>query len=262
MAVVDSVRAFYKWSGPMREVYGLTAGLRIALKLRHAMWAGKAGDVVQVAVPGLPWPVFLRAGTSDAAVFEQVFIQGQGHFPVKGEPTFIIDAGANIGLVSACLAVRFPGATIVAMEIDEKNYSILRRNTERYPNIMTMRMGLWSHAATLAIENPGAESWAFRTVEVEAGRRGAIQAVGIEDVLRQYGRDYVDLMKIDVEGAEYELFSADVSKWIDRVGMLVIELHEQARPGVVDLVCETLAKRGFSHRRWEEYWIFSRSPNL
>ena len=97
---------------------------------------------------------------------------------------------------------------------------------------------------------------------MEAGRRGAIQAVGIEDVLRQYGRDYVDLMKIDVEGAEYELFSADVSKWIDRVGMLVIELHEQARPGVVDLVCETLAKRGFSHQRWEEYWIFSRSPNL
>jgi len=83
--------------------------------------------------------------------------------------------------------------------------------------------------------------------------------VGIEDLLQQFDRERIDVLKIDVEGAEYDLFSSDISTWIDRVGTLAIEIHEQIRPGVRNLVFDALAKHGFAHRRWEEYWIFSRS---
>lgn len=98
----DSLHSIlFAWSRPIREAYGLTTGLRIALQFRQAMWAARPGAVIHVSVPDLPWPVSLRTGTSDAAVFLQVFIQRQGFFPVDGEPEFIVDAGANIGLASA-----------------------------------------------------------------------------------------------------------------------------------------------------------------
>lgn len=210
-------------------------------------------------LPDLRHPVTLRAGTSDAAVFLQVFVQRQGYFPVDGTPKFIVDAGANIGLASVCLANRFPGSMVVSLEIDPSNFAALANNCRRYPAVVPMQVGLWSHAATLAIENPEADSWAFRTVEVAPDTPGAIQAIGVADVMERFGKDRIDVLKIDIEGAENELFSADISEWIDHIGMLAIEIHERIRPGVTERVCNALARFGFSHHRWEEYWIFSRA---
>lgn len=259
MSPIGSLRSFIAWSRPIRERYGSLRGLQVALRLRRAMWAARPGATVDIDLPDLRHPVTLRAGTSDAAVFLQVFVQRQGYFPVDGAPKFIVDAGANIGLASVCLANRFPQSMVVSLEIDPYNYAALRENCRSYPSVVPLQIGLWSHAATLAIENPEADSWAFRTVEVDPATPGGIQAIGVADLLRQFGKGRIDVLKIDVEGAENELFSADVSEWIDRVGMLAIEIHERIRPGVTERVCTTLDRFGFSHRRWEEYWIFSRT---
>lgn len=236
----------------------MVAGTRISLAARQAIWAARPGKLVRIAVPGSKYPFYLRSGSSDAAVFCQVFLDRQGDFPVEGTPAFAIDAGANIGLVSVCLANRFPRCKIVALEIDAANYEMLVRNTRPYPNIVPLRLGLWSHSTTLAIDNPTAESWSFRTREAPVGLPGSIPAVGVAELLRQQGAECVDLLKIDIEGGEYEIFSTGLKEWIARVGTLVIEMHEQFRPGVTDLVTSALGQEGFETRRCGEYWIFSR----
>jgi len=81
----------------------------------------------------------------------------------------------------------------------------------------------------LLVENPGGDAWAFQTKEVAAGTVGAIPAVGIADLLAELGRFHIDVLKIDVEGAEYHLFAHGLSEWIDKVSNLAVEVHESMR---------------------------------
>ena len=229
------------------------------MRIRQAIWAAPAGTLVRVVVPRWRHPIWLRAGTSDAAVFLQVFADRQGFFPVPENPRLVVDAGANIGLTSVCLANRFPQSDIVALEVDEGNFNILRKNCLPYPKITPLLLGLWSHSANLLIENPGSAAWAFHTKEVAEGTPGAIPAVDVTDLLQQIGRSHIDVLKIDVEGAEYDVFAEGLSKWIDKVSTLVVEVHESIRSGVTELVLSSMAERDFSARRWGEYWLFSKS---
>ena len=52
----------------------------------------------------------------------------------------------------------------------------------------------------------------------------------VDDIMAEYACDAIDLLKIDIEGGEREVF-ADASKWIDKVGVLVAELHERYQVG-------------------------------
>ena len=130
------------------------AGLRLALSLRD--WKRPRGELYDVRVPGLPCPVALRAGTSDARVLRQIFVEEELEFRLEGEPQLIVDAGANIGLSSIYLATRYPTATIVALEIDTRNFAILNRNVRPYPSILPRCVGLWSGRTRLKVANPEA----------------------------------------------------------------------------------------------------------
>jgi hypothetical protein len=58
-----------------------------------------------------------------------------------------------------------------------------------------------------------------------------VRAVTIASLMDKAGFDRVDILKLDIEGAEIELFDANCEEWIDRVDAIVIELHDWIRPG-------------------------------
>jgi FkbM family methyltransferase len=176
---------------------------------------------VEVAVPSLPAPVAIRRGTSDVSTFEQVFVEQEYEITLDFEPATIIDAGANIGLASVLFATRYPRARIIAIEPDPANFAMLERNIRAFPNVTAVRAALWSRSGPLQVANPDDEPWAFRVEEADGG---GVDAVTVEDVLGTLGTDRIDLLKMDIEGAETEVMAHSAS-WIDRVGVLIVELH-------------------------------------
>ena len=72
------------------------------------------GTIFSVNLPDLAHPITMRAGTSDMWVFDQIFLYKEMETDLGQNISFIIDAGANIGLTSAYLANRFPSAKILA----------------------------------------------------------------------------------------------------------------------------------------------------
>jgi len=252
---------FWRWSGPWRDRFGLVAGLRVAVALRRVMWAGAPGSLVRVAVPTLPHPVFLRAGTSDGVAFIQVFGDRQAEFPLSVSPDTIVDAGANIGLTAAVFATRFPAAHVLALEIEAANVTLLRRNTAAYPNIEVVHQGLWSGRTSIRVANPEAESWGFQASETTLVDPRAVPGLGVADVLAEHSLNRIDLLKMDIEGSEVEVFSHGVDDWIDRVDAIAIEVHDSLRPGCTDVVRGALVSRGFHESRWSEYLIFRRERN-
>lgn len=260
--MIKKVISFFEWTRPWREQFGQLSGLLIALSLRRAMWSARRGATVTLRVPTIPNPIRIRAGSSDAAVFFQVFGDRQADFPVFGTPSVIVDAGANIGLTAVVFATRFPSARVLALEIDRENFALLKANTQKCSNVEPLNKGLWSKKTRIQVVNPQASSWAFRTMESQGGDAGSsIEAMGVADILSAFNLPRIDVLKIDIEGGEYEVFAHGVDDWIDRVGMIAVEVHDRIRPGCTEVIRQALKPHGFEESPWAEYLVFQRKPS-
>ena len=219
------------------SAFGGAAGTEMFLRTRRRR------GLVELHLPGMAHPFSLRAKTADVHMFEEVFVDGEYRIPETPDPQWIVDAGAHIGCASVFFAVRHPDARIVAIEPESGNLELLRRNTAPYPNIEVVAGALWHERATLSIED-GGNSSAFRVREGP----GDIPAMTLPDVLRRIGASRVDILKMDVEGAEKEIF-AEPPPWLADVGVLMIELHDRFRPGCSRNVFTALGKHDFREMR-------------
>jgi FkbM family methyltransferase len=192
---------------------------------------------VSVAIPGSPNRVVLRTGNTDAAVFDSIYHRQAYGWDLRMTPRTIIDAGAYTGLSTAFFALRYPNAQIVAIEPDEHNYRLLKKNTAGFANVHTMRAALWGVSGSATLADPGDGAWGFRVDVIQGspggGRQstlGSVPAVTVTDVMREYTIDRIDLLKLDVEGSEKEIFS-NSSEWIGRVDAICLELHDRFKAG-------------------------------
>lgn len=72
------------------------------------------------------------------------------------------------------------------------------------------------------------------------GDGAQIRAVTMQTLLRELSIEVIDLLKVDIEGAEIELF--DGCDWIDRLQALAVETHDRFRPGCSATVKNTMSE--------------------
>lgn len=144
----------------------------------------------------------------------------------RGRTPLIVDCGANIGVSSRYLADIFPRAFVFAVEASRENYEQGRKNLAGYDNVRLEHLAVSSTKGMLRIANPGAAFDAFRVEQPDAG--GDIVAVTVDDIVRLAAETRACapfLIKIDIEGYEAELFSANTA-WVERFPVIIIELHD------------------------------------
>jgi len=135
----------------------------------------------------------LRPGTSDLDSFEQIFLGGEyglrwwwlRRHDVETiyratERPLILDLGANVGLASLYFRKVWPRARIVAVEPDTGNVALARRNA---PNAVILHAAIASERGRVAIVNPEAAAWAYRTAPADDG---AIDAITVADILEKH----------------------------------------------------------------------------
>jgi len=199
--------------------------------------------IVSLRLPGVAEPVYLRPFTSDWTALRQVIEERDCDVPLNEEPRFIIDGGANIGLASVLLANTYPKAKILAVEPHSDNGLMLRLNCRGYDNVELIPTAIWSSNTFLEIANPDSEiHGGFQVRETGSAQTpGSFQAVTITSLLERGGAVDIDLLKLDIEGAEAEIFSRGYQHWIGRVKTMVIELHGDAAEKIV---CDAFAATG------------------
>lgn len=170
----------------------------------------------------------LRQGTSDVNTFYKIFYFKEYDIPLGFEPKVIIDCGANIGLASIFFSNKYPNADIYSIEPEKSNFGLLKSNCKAYPNITCLNFGLWNKTTNLKIED-GFGHWGFRTTETEVAAETTISALSIDNIIDKYGIEKIDLLKIDIEGAEREVFEKNFESWLPKVKMIVIELHDNIK---------------------------------
>jgi FkbM family methyltransferase len=219
---------------------------------------GRQNQLTSIRVPGIRFPLYLRARTSDLRAFQQVFVDGDHDVAPSVAPRTIIDAGANVGFASVAFANRYPDAQVIALEVNSENFAMLQRNVAPYPNVRAIKAGLWSRRAFLKITNPTGEAWAFQVTETDESDADRIEALSVTDVCTMCNVDRVDLLKVDIEGAEYEVFSRNADEWIDRVTLIMVELHDHLNPGCSMAVEQATGARFPDRRRFGEYHVIGR----
>ena len=227
----------------MRRIQALTYYFRIlgfrGLTLAMLGKVLRREFLLKMKPPLAKSPCFLRCPSSDAAVYDQIFLKREYDFKERFPPQVIIDAGANIGLASVYFAIRFPDARIIAIEPEDSNVELLRLNTRDYTNVVVVHGALWSRDEQLHVIDHRLGKWGFMTAPIDdKSPQGDVinqetRGMTVPSLLKAYGIGHVDIFKIDIEGAEKELFE-HCETWIGKVDALIVELHDRMKPGCSD----------------------------
>lgn len=171
-----------------------------------------------------------RGRSSDFDVLSQIF-QQEEYSSLRGlaDISVIMDLGANVGYSTAYLLSCFPNATALALEPDPCNFVLCRRNLAPYGKRARVVAGaVWSTRTVLALRKGFGDGreWATQVSEVaEQGGERDVQAWDVPSLLEAMGAARIDLLKVDIEGSEVELFGPNSAEWLPRVRHIVIELH-------------------------------------
>lgn len=185
-------------------------------------------------ISGAQHNVSIRLNSSDLATFTKIFLNREYEIPLAKEPKVIIDAGANVGYASAFFALQFPRAKIIAIEPETANFNLLRQNTSTFQNVLPVNAAIWPVSGRVNLLDPGEGSWAFEAADLADGRNipnlGTVRAVTVEEIMSEFNLDFIDILKVDIEGGEKALFAGSPA-WLKRVGVVMIELHDRRQIG-------------------------------
>ena len=190
--------------------------------------------------------VYLRIDTSDFCAYRDVLIfKSKSYDPRISDfsPSTIVDAGAHIGMASILFALKYPRARIIAIEPESSNFAALVRNTAPYKTITPIQAALWRQDGEVTLGPSNAHpKGAFQIVE---NGRERVRAIKMDTLMRETGIASIDLLKVDIEGAEIEVFES--CPWIRNVRVIAIELHDRVRPG-----CSSVVKNAARGLRFDQ----------
>jgi FkbM family methyltransferase len=170
--------------------------------------------------------LIFRPGSNSTAM-GGVFVS-EDYSPSQGLPDveLVWDIGGNIGSFVIWAAHHYPGAKFESFEPCQENWSILSQNADANPAIR------WSvHHFGLANFDGTVEGYVpdEKLGEVSrfgaGGRKVALPLRAINEVWSERGRPGIDILKIDCEGGEYDIFKAMDEQLLLGVRFLIMELH-------------------------------------
>jgi FkbM family methyltransferase len=143
----------------------------------------------------------------------------------------IVDLGAHVGVFSLWAGTRFPRARIIAYEPASEIYKYLRRNVEgnRLQNVTTVNAacGAVPGGCQLYSRGPGAmnsfyrrDNYGSRFVPLER-----VKVVTLASIFEQHAIHRCALLKLDCEGAEYEILFSAPRSVTDKIQAIALEYH-------------------------------------
>jgi FkbM family methyltransferase len=193
----------------------------------------------------------LRAGTADVWALPDTYLPPD-HLPpsevADDERIHLIwDLGANIGSSMAHLAVRYPQARIVGVELDADNAALCRENIAPWADrCELLNAAVWTRDGEVRYQRDGLDALSFRVQEDAHGETAGdavTPAWSLDTLLRRCGEGaVVDYVKMDVEGAEQQLLR-EQTDWAAKVRAIKVEVHEPYTP---EACIEDLRRLGFS----------------
>jgi FkbM family methyltransferase len=228
----DLPTRFYEWPEQRKML-----GRKNAWNLGLSVFCYPVGDpndppgpLAQMLIPGLQHPFWFRQGTSDVQVIRQIFVRREYEWLQHLQDIrSIVDLGANIGGSIAFFLDLFPQAEAIAVEPAPENFQMLQRNLVPFGSqVKLIQAAVWPTSTNLQLVRKQFRDqldWSNQVKPAEGQAKDVIRGMTVPELLAECHLEKIDLLKIDIEGAEKELFKGDTS-WLSRVRNLCIEIHD------------------------------------
>lgn len=178
-----------------------------------------------IAVSGRSHRVTLRPYAGDMSIFYEVMLRRAYNIApdilAYDDVETIIDAGGHIGMAALYLADRYPSARIISLEPNPDNFAILEKNVSAEPRITPIQACLTGVPKSEVFISTSGRTSHFQINARGEGKR--VQGLCIDQICKMHQIDRIDLLKMDIEGAERDVFAHP--SFLNRVGAVVAELH-------------------------------------
>lgn len=161
---------------------------------------------------------------------KEIFVEHRYYIELENEQPNIIDLGANIGMSILYFKKMYPQARITAVEPIEENLTILEKNIKenQLEQVEIVAAAVAPKAGQIELQVPKSSGWMSGAGIIPRGWRGVqetnarrVRAIPMAELLQ----NGADLVKMDIEGMEYEVVMS--TDW-SRVGAVMIEVHPRA----------------------------------
>lgn len=211
--------------------------LKILLRSGSLAFARDSRDGAAADTPhAYTWrgtPIRYRPGTSDTTIIYEALLKSgrksEYRVPASLAPRVILDIGGNIGVPSIFFAHMFPEARIHSFEPVPENCALLKHNVASLPNVAVHEVALGAEDGEMPIfpdrtrSNLGGFSLFGKHTDTSGAFTVPVRHAG--RFLASHAIDRVDLIKIDTEGAEFDIISALDPGMLAGVRWIVGELH-------------------------------------
>jgi len=214
---------------------------------------------ISLNLKGLNKSINFRIWTHDYNIIRQVFIDDEYNLNINDElnPKFIVDAWANVWFASLYFNSIYPDAAIVWLEPESDNFELYVNNIEWIDSITPLKKWLRNINTLLEVSNIWLGSDGFVVSEIGDSEKtdSSIQWVSIDSIMKEFGIDYIDILKIDIEWSEKELFEKN-NDWIYKVWLIIVETHDRFKPWSTKSLFDALSDYDYQcHFRWENIFI-------
>lgn len=229
---------------------------------------------LDVRGPDGPVHTVVRLSASDVKIWRMVFLRRIHDFPYADVRT-VVDLGAHAGLAATWFASRYPTARIVCVEPMRENVAVLREASRRAGGTWAIEHAAvagasgttpfycsrwWTTGSAVAHVGSARQARQDRLEQDRALPVRSVPAITMQDLVARHHLERIDVLKIDIEGAEEALICEGDTSWLERVRYIAVEIHDEYVDG--DRVRRALHDAGFTERHHDgECSVFvSRSP--
>ncbi len=198
------------------------------------------------------------------SLFKEIFIDrcytnDNFYTPKAGDK--IIDCGANIGFFTCYLKSHAAEANVYCFEPAAKTRERLKKNLDinKFENVKIFPYAIYDAKSQLQLQLPTFAGDAMIANSTKAETE-SVPTITLDDAIKLCGEngEKIQLLKMDVEGAEVEIFSKANENTFKKIERISIEYHEAYRPGSRDQLLE-LFRRYYSE---VEYFSFPTEQEL
>lgn len=222
--------------------FGLRGAFRVFLWCR---WQ-RSDRLTSVRLKAMDRDLWFRS-VSDRGVLCMFYTEGYRVLDCYGtKARVIIDAGANIGDSTMRFRRFHPQARIIAIEADAENHAVLERNFADDSQVTCLHRALWSAPTTLHLQ----KTWsnvASRVAAEASESTTTVEACSVPSLMNELGLAEIDILKLDIEGAEAVVFQTPDTAWLGCVRCIIFECCDADDPGTTQRIFAALQSSGVSY---------------
>lgn len=215
---------------------------------------------IGVKLKVLKYPLYIRPGCHDSEMLIAAMREEYGHILISPADSvkLIIDAGGYIGDTAAYLLSKYPQCRVIVLEPDNKNFAMLTINLQPYHEhnqIFALNKGLYGYDGVLTFSGNTEKNATGGGIQdgqkLENKEDLKVECVSMGYLIEKYAIDVIDILKLDIEGAEGSVLDNSADKWLDKVKMIIIEIHSEY---LLKQISSVLERNKFKMIQYRSVW--------